>query len=208
MPKIKRKVIHHPPSPCTNNDGVSASSSQPTITASRREAKEQNDKWTHSFCDALKYNGSKDISKSMRWMSWPVIIILSTALLVALVLRSMKSAAVLPLTSILCSDHASKTAHYFEGSNSSDTCLADLTAHDSSYDAIISTAVADIRAPEACTLVMAPAGISNAGWGVFTLTPRKRGEMMTDQGCRLTQVISCSIQVGKTRLYHFFFINI
>lgn len=38
------------------------------------------------------------------------------------------------------------------------------------------------RVPQECTLVMAPSGIKNSGWGVFTLTPRKRGEMVTDPG--------------------------
>ncbi|KAL9179375.1 hypothetical protein ACHAXT_008665 [Thalassiosira profunda] len=38
------------------------------------------------------------------------------------------------------------------------------------------------RVPEDCTLVMAPSGIANSGWGVFTLTSRKRGERLMDRG--------------------------
>jgi len=36
--------------------------------------------------------------------------------------------------------------------------------------------------PMECSLVMAPSGIPNSGWGVFTLTSRKRGQRIMDQG--------------------------
>eukprot|EP00581_Thalassiosira_minuscula_P018826 CAMPEP_0183717570 /NCGR_PEP_ID=MMETSP0737-20130205/11159_1 /TAXON_ID=385413 /ORGANISM="Thalassiosira miniscula, Strain CCMP1093" /LENGTH=297 /DNA_ID=CAMNT_0025947043 /DNA_START=32 /DNA_END=921 /DNA_ORIENTATION=+ len=38
------------------------------------------------------------------------------------------------------------------------------------------------RVSEDCTLVMAPSGIPNSGWGVFTLTPREPGQPILDQG--------------------------
>mmetsp|Transcript_16008 Transcript_16008/g.33572 ORF Transcript_16008/g.33572 Transcript_16008/m.33572 type:complete len:194 (-) Transcript_16008:37-618(-) len=188
MPKTNRKVINHPHFPSTNNDGVSALSSQPTIFTRRRETNAHNKKSTDSFSDALKYDETKGISKSKQWMSWPVIIILSTSL-IAVLLRSMKSAAVLPSAWIFSFAHASTSAENSEGSNSSGTCSEDLNTYDSSCDAKSPKVSSEIRVPEDCALVMAPSGISNAGWGVFTLTRRKRGEMMTDQGCLLTRDI-------------------
>lgn len=38
------------------------------------------------------------------------------------------------------------------------------------------------KVPQQCNLVMAPSGILNSGWGVFTLTPRKKGQRITEQG--------------------------
>eukprot|EP00580_Thalassiosira_gravida_P019941 CAMPEP_0201659588 /NCGR_PEP_ID=MMETSP0494-20130426/2379_1 /ASSEMBLY_ACC=CAM_ASM_000839 /TAXON_ID=420259 /ORGANISM="Thalassiosira gravida, Strain GMp14c1" /LENGTH=617 /DNA_ID=CAMNT_0048137145 /DNA_START=150 /DNA_END=2003 /DNA_ORIENTATION=+ len=36
--------------------------------------------------------------------------------------------------------------------------------------------------PMECSLVLAPSGIPNSGWGTFTLTSRKRGQRIMDQG--------------------------
>lgn len=202
MPKTNRKVINHPRFPSTNNDGVSALSSQRTIFTRRRETKAHNKKSTNSFSDAQKYDETKSISKSKQWMSWLVIIILSTSL-IAVLLRSMNSVEVLPSAWISSFAHASTSA--YEGSNSSDTCSEDLNTNDSFCDAKSPKVSTEIRVSEDCALVMAPSGISNAGWGVFTFTRRKRGEMMTDQGCLLTRDISFSIQVKNEILSIFLF---
>ena len=54
------------------------------------------------------------------------------------------------------------------------------TAHDSSC--VISNDERGDRIPEGCSLVMAPSGIEKSGWGVFTLAPLKKGQMVTNQG--------------------------
>mmetsp|Transcript_43462 Transcript_43462/g.91296 ORF Transcript_43462/g.91296 Transcript_43462/m.91296 type:complete len:605 (+) Transcript_43462:230-2044(+) len=51
----------------------------------------------------------------------------------------------------------------------------DTSEDDLSYDAVS-------RVSDKCTLVMAPSGIPGGGWGVFTLTPRKPGQHILDQG--------------------------
>ena len=53
-------------------------------------------------------------------------------------------------------------------------------AHDSSC--VISNDERGDRIPEGCSLVMAPSGIEKSGWGVFTLAPLKKGQMVTNQG--------------------------
>jgi hypothetical protein len=40
----------------------------------------------------------------------------------------------------------------------------------------------DQHAINTCSLVMAPSGIPNGGWGVFTMKDRKRGERVSEQG--------------------------
>ncbi|KAL7554239.1 hypothetical protein ACHAWF_017657 [Thalassiosira exigua] len=35
---------------------------------------------------------------------------------------------------------------------------------------------------DGCTLVMAPSGVPDGGWGIYTLTPRKRGQKVLDHG--------------------------
>lgn len=49
--------------------------------------------------------------------------------------------------------------------------------------------VPKVRVPQDCTLVMAPSGIDNSGWGVFTLIPLKKGERVLDQG-KSTSILS------------------
>lgn len=38
------------------------------------------------------------------------------------------------------------------------------------------------RVPDECTLVMAQSGLENGGWGIFTLTPRSKDEVLNDYG--------------------------
>lgn len=44
------------------------------------------------------------------------------------------------------------------------------------------------RASDECTLVMAPSGLENGGWGVFTLTPRTKDEVLNAPGDVVIQV--------------------
>ena len=44
------------------------------------------------------------------------------------------------------------------------------------------------RASDECTLVMAPSGLENGGWGIFTLTPRAKDEVLNNYGDVVIQI--------------------
>jgi len=44
------------------------------------------------------------------------------------------------------------------------------------------------RASDHCTLVMAPSGLENGGWGIFTLTPRIKDEVLNQYGDVVIQI--------------------
>ena len=44
------------------------------------------------------------------------------------------------------------------------------------------------RASDECTLVMAPSGLENGGWGIFTLAPRTKDEVLNNYGDIVVQI--------------------
>lgn len=44
------------------------------------------------------------------------------------------------------------------------------------------------RVSDECTLVMAPSGLENGGWGIFTLTPRTKDEVLNNYGDVVIQI--------------------
>ena len=79
------------------------------------------------------------------------------------------------LVQLLCSAEVINRGDSCSDENSDDATSCSISNDDTDHKV-------NSRVPQDCTLVMAPSGFPGGGWGVFTLTPRKKGQRVMDKG--------------------------
>ena len=101
----------------------------------------------------------------------------------------MVSVITLAILVLLCALLASNNAVVDGSSPSSSSCVNESSNGicSSSSDQSVSP-IQHKRVPDECTLVMARSGLENGGWGLFTLTPRIKDEVLNNYGDVVIQI--------------------